>query len=114
MKSVATFLLMVAVCCFALVKGSENTSPPESFKLVKSPNEWWVARHWRKNGQDTYLTTHTRIMPAIGAHIFNMLLEDVVLAFDETEEKFRTIKQACQTYELKSVVSEKYVNENKT
>ena len=107
MQSVATFLFMVAVCSFILVKGSENSSPLESFKLVKSPNEWWLARHWHKNGQDTYLTTHTRRTPATGAYVFNVLLEDVVIAFDETEATFRTIKRACQTYELKSVVSGK-------
>ena len=93
-------------CLCSWVKGSENRLP-ETFKLVKSPNEWWVARHWRKNGQDTYLTTHTRRTPAIGAHVFSVFLEDLVITLDETEEKFSTIKQACHTYELKQFVSDK-------
>ena len=101
-------VVFTSACFYSnIVKGSENSRQFESFTLTKSPYEWWVARHWRKNGQDTYLTTHTRRTPATGARVFSVFLEDIAITFDETEAKFRAIKQDCQTYELKSVVSEK-------
>lgn len=110
MKPMTKGLLMVAftsACSYSnMIQGAQNYATHETFKLVKSDNEWWVARHWRKNCQDAYLTMHTRRTPATGARVFNVFSEDVVITLDETEEKFRTIKQECQTYELKQFVSD--------